>query len=378
MNANRTELELNAMFVDDDQEVIEQCEPMLPAAIGKFSIRWTAFSSFEEAIERMDEKKYDIVVTDVYKGRALTGRLNVNEGDSRAASIVDKAKQLGFSFIIMYSDGPCPAGIVLTPSLQFVDKSATNPPFPEPIAAVLAGMLESRGAIVEVMMALRKELERGAGAYIWTFLEDNWDSLVADEEFSKSGLERLIRRRASMQINESAIEGQVMRRQYADAYDYYIMPVLPGDLRLGTLLSKKNQAGQERFYFVLTPHCHMVKFGDAQPKADTVLLAECKSSHEVTNKDWRQLEGKKTRIPSLSVGTPEGRYCFLPDFCRIPSLYVDLMQLSSVSIAEVDATYERVALVDSPFAEAVQSCLARFYANVGHRNLRDYTVKQNG
>ncbi len=323
----------------------------------------------------MDEKKYDIVVTDVYKGRALSGKLNVNEADNRASSVVERAKALGFSFIVMYSDGACPTDIALSPSLQFVDKATPSPPFPQSITAVLGSMLETRGAIVQVMTKLRRELESDAAGYIWGFLEANWDALSVDADFATSGLERLIRRRASIQMNEMIGAQGMTRRLNADAYDYYVMPVLPGDLRLGTLLLKKCNDGNSAFFIVLTPHCHMARQGDKPPRADRILLAECIPSIVLTEKGLRQLEGKKTRIPASSVGTPEGRYCFLPEFCGVPDLYIDLMRLTSVEMQSIDAEYTRVALVDSPFAEAVQSSMARFYANVGHRNLFDYTAK---
>lgn len=366
---------LNAMFVDDDKEIIEQCRQLVPESIGEYPVRWTMFDSFEEAVKMMDEKKYDIVVTDVYKGRALSGKLNVNEVDNRAASVVERAKELGFSFIVMYSDGACPTDIGLSPSLQFVDKALPSPPFPQSIAAVLGDMLEKRGAILQVMTRLRRELESDAAGYIWGFLEANWDALSADADFATSGLERLIRRRASIQINELIGAQGMTRRPNADAYDYYVMPVLPGDLRLGTLLSKKNKEGALEYFIVLTPHCHMARQGEKPPRADTILLAECIPSKALTSKGLRELEGKKTRIPASSVGTPDGRYCFLPEFCGVPDLYIDLMRLTSVALQVVESDYERMALVDSPFAEAVQSSMARFYANVGHRNLIDHTVK---
>lgn len=365
---------LKGLFVDDDAEIVEQCKVLLPATIGDYSVHWTVCGSFEEAIQIMEETKFELVVTDVYKGRAQTGKLNVDPANSMAADVVSKAKSIGFSFIVMYSDGPCPEGVNLTASVQFVDKASNSPPFPASIEAVLEGMLQSRGSVLQVMAKLRRELERGAGSFIWEFLEQNWTELVADPEFSDSGLERLIRRRASIQINESFGGGGLSRRVNSDPYDYYIMPALPGDLRLGTLVCQLI-GEQKKYHLVLTPHCHMVRHGGKPPKSEVVLLAGCKLSEEVTGLKLSQLEGKKTRIPAVSVGTPEGRYCFLPAFCGIPDLYVDLMSLSSVSFAEIDSTYVRIANVDSPFAEAIQSCLSRFYANVGHRNLQDYTMK---
>lgn len=365
---------LQALFVDDDSEIVEQCKALLPDEIEGSTVEWTTLDSFDQAIAAMDERKFDLVVTDVYKGRALTGKLNVNEVDNQAKSVVGKAKSIGFSFIVMYSDGACPADIELTASLQFVDKAKNEPPFPESVCDVLGEMLRARGAILSVMSKLRHELERDAGGFIWSFLEANWDTLSVDPEFGETGLERLIRRRVAIQMNEMIGAQGMMRRSNADQYDYYVMPVLPGDLRLGTLLTRPNDQGELEYHLVLTPHCHMVSFKGSPPKADTVLIAACILSTSLTSKSLRELDARQTRIPASNVGKPEGRYCFLPGFCSIPDLFVDVMSLQSVSYDDIDRVFVRVATVDSPFAEAIQSSVSRFYANVGHRNLIDYSA----
>jgi hypothetical protein len=47
------------------------------------------------------------------------------------------------------------------------------------------------------------------------------------------------------------------------------------------------------------------------------------------------------------------------------SLYCDFLQLESVPHDTLETEYDRVATLDAPFAEALQSCFLRFYAAVG-------------
>lgn len=50
-------------------------------------------------------------------------------------------------------------------------------------------------------------------------------------------------------------------------------------------------------------------------------------------------------------------------------MYCDLLQVESIPFLDAAAMYERVAVLDTPFSEALQSCFTRFYSNVGVPNL---------
>lgn len=364
---------LSALFVDDDEEIVEQCRSLLPDSIDHHTVSWTFVSSFEEATKLLSEARFDVVVTDVYKGRKLSGKANVSAADNHAKAIVEAVKSLGFSLIVLYSDGPRPDDLLTSPSIRFVDKSVTSPPFPEPVIEILSELIETRGKSLEVVHKIRSELDREAGSYIWSFIDENWDTLNKDPEFGVSGLERLIRRRAAIQMNERLHLGGIEPRADADKYDYYIWPSLPGPLRLGTILKSNTE---EKYFVVLTPHCHLVPNGrdgdgkEKAPRADMVLLSECLFARDLVRATKVSNKHGFLRIPAI-VGSPEGRYCFLPGFASLPDLLSDLMRLSSVPYVDISRNFQRIAVLDSPFAEAVQSSLARFYANVGHRNLAE-------
>lgn len=368
-------LRLSALFVDDDEEIVQQCEELLPKNIGGHEIEWSFVRSFEEAEELLQKTKFDVVVTDVYKGRKLTGRSGVSPADNHATKLVELVKGAGFSLVILYSDGPRPDEMIVGNSIKFIDKSAADPPFPSPVEQMLATLLEGRGRSLDVIRSIQSELERTIGSYIWGFIDEHWDALREDAAFEESGLERLIRRRVAIQVNERFESQSVARRPHADRYDYYVYPPLPGPLRLGTLVRRVTD---QQLYIVLTPHCHLAQNGKDKdgklnpPRADFVLLAQCLPAQNILGavKETKKQAGC-LRIPAI-VGSPEGRYCFLPKFASLPDVLCDLMQLSSVPHTNlVSKEYEKVAVVDSPFAEAIQSSFNRFYANVGHRNLID-------
>jgi hypothetical protein len=65
------------------------------------------------------------------------------------------------------------------------------------------------------------------------------------------------------------------------------------------------------------------------------------------------------------VGQPEGRYWFLPAFLEMEDLYCDLLQVESITMEDLARRFTRFAVLDTPFAEALQSCFVRLYSAVG-------------
>jgi len=49
----------------------------------------------------------------------------------------------------------------------------------------------------------------------------------------------------------------------------------------------------------------------------------------------------------------------------MPDLFCDFLQLESIPYEEIRDQHERFAVLDTPFAEALQSCFTRFYSAVG-------------
>lgn len=87
-------------------------------------------------------------------------------------------------------------------------------------------------------------------------------------------LERLVRRRAAIQIGRLNISAEELAEiEYVEGAEFYIWPTISGDeLRLGELLQHKQS---KEYRVVLTPHCHLtIQPGDTSPRADYVLTVK--------------------------------------------------------------------------------------------------------
>jgi CheY-like chemotaxis protein len=359
---------LHILLMDDDPEVLQQLQESLPATRKDYSLVWEPCQDFEEALRRISARRYDLVVTDVYrdqKGRAK----GIDPGDAKGLNSVQAIRGHRFCPVVAFSDGSKPEGFPQGPFLEFADKSGGN----ADILAKLDSILET--GIPGIAKRLHDELDGVGAAYMWDFLDRNWDRLRQNELANPTVTERLIRRRAATQLGRISPQsggelGEV------EGVEFYVRPkISQGEYRLGEIVKSKATG---EFRVILTPHCHLtVQAGEAVPRADFVLTVKAVPALEVINqKKWdkdpsKQVEQLRRRIKANpEIGKPEGRYWFLPRFFEMPDLYCDFMRLESLPYAELLNGYEPFGVLDSPFAEAFQACFTKFYAAVGTGNLR--------
>ncbi len=146
----------------------------------------------------------------------------------------------------------------------------------------------------------------------------------------------------------------------------------------GDLVQKKDTTD---YFVVVTPTCDF-----ANDKADFVILAKCipltESAEFVA---WRgpdtppRFQGSNTKLQKLMADNRDGgqreRFMFLPGTSTFPDFIVDLQQLTTVPKDDRD-TFERMASLDSPYAEKLLSLFARYYGRIGTPNL-DVEIAMN-
>lgn len=374
-------LTLNILLVEDDQENLELLEKTLPSTVAEYSIQWEPCSDFEEAVRRVETRRYDVIVTDIYRDRE--GRQKgTDPEDEKAIDIIRSIKDRRFCPIVAFTSGSKPQTFELGPFVKFADKTKGN----DEIIARLEELLTT--GIPAIARKLHDELDRVSGSYLWEFLENNWDRLLEAGFSDPAVLERLVRRRAALQIGRlDPVADAPTEVESVEGVEYYIYPSVAGDeLRLGEILRHKND---NTFRVVLTPHCHLVVHSEGTtPKADHVTTVKAFPAEEIILKSHTDAEGnvgdlwpksakkkldmlrRRVQSPAGELGSPKDRYYYLPNFLDIPAMYCDLLQLESLPYETLEKEYECIAVLDTPFAEALQSCFTRFYSAVGVPELK--------
>ncbi len=359
MTGEKTVFEI--LVVDDDVEVLGQLKQLLPEAISGHEIAWEFCETFEEAFRLLQRRRFDVLVSDIYQGREKAKK-NVEEGDIRARELVDEIRKKRFCPIVLYTDGQLPDLLVTKPFVWSADKAA--PDYMEQLTNRLEQAIAT--GLPSIARQLHDDLDRFAGSYVWSFLADKWETLKSTQMLDTDILDRIIRRRAAIQFARMDGEG---KRGTDDPVDFYVYPPLSKFLRLGEIIKRKSDG---EFRVVLTPHCFLItQPGQDAPRASYVLTALAmpvsgfQLKWEKKGGDYQDQLRRRTSMPASKVPLPDGRFCYLPAFLEIPDLYCDLLRVESVEYSKIEAEYERIASLDAPYAEALQSCFARLHGAVG-------------
>src|SRR5262249_43606854 len=133
------------------------------------------------------------------------------------------------------------------------------------------------------------------------------------------------------------------------------------------------------YWILLTPSCDMVT---GRGKAELVLLARCLPlTEQAEYQQWRDTlpEPSSTirrRLQDLLRNnrrdSQSERFFFLPGVLSLPDLIVDFQQLEALQREHMHEL-ERLASLDSPFAEALLARFTRYFGRLGTPDL-DVTV----
>lgn len=362
-------ISLKVLLVEDDKESLGLLSETLPKILDGYNLEWESCESFETALTKVHNGRYDLVVTDIYRDRKDIEKRCLGADDDKAKDIIKEIRKLKFCPIVAFSSGSAPDGFPHGPFIKFADKSA-----PENADLLLKLSEVLKTGIPQIARKLHDEVDGIAGSYLWQFLEKNWDQLDQASDRKPDIIERLVRRRASIQIGrlDSALGGPAEIKS-VEGLEYYICPPISKDtLRLGEILKHKDSGS---YRVVLNPHCHLlVQPGAEKPRAEKVLLVDTFGAADMLKEKPPEGGNEEKRLESLRrylqsppriIGQLEQRYWFLPRFLDMPDLYCDFLSVRSELYENVISQYEGFAVLDAPFSEAFQACFVTFYSAVG-------------
>lgn len=362
-------MKLQVLVVEDEQSDLDQYLKDFPKVFEEEGVpaQLHGYSDFEEALQTMADpsRRFDLVVSDTYRGAH-------ENKDAKVVDLVHRYRAEGKRFcpIVVYSSAVKPDSLNETDFVLWADKAKADG-IEDAIRSILAT------GIPQIARTLHDELDQSAGSFLWEFLEDKWAELCSGGNMPAAVLERVIRRRAAAQISEMELSnGKWAPIATRTASEYYIYPRLHADyFGLGDVLKSRTDDSDIRV--ILTPHCHLyVQTGQQQPRADYVLTVRTVRAAEVlgerltnaaaqTDQEKRRKKLRHwSQSPARTERPPEGRHWYLPAFLAIPHLYCDFLQVESIPFEKLEE-YEPIATLVPPYAEAMQSCFASFYASVG-------------
>ena len=238
---------LNVLLIDDDPESLRLLKESLPENVAGATIRWEACGTFEDAFQLIEDRRFDVVVSDIYRDRTST-RKDLVTGDPQGKTVLDEIRTAGSA---PSSSSPMERSRKSPrkgPFVKLADKTPGNAQIIEKLGELI------RTGIPELAHRLHDELDSTSGSYLWTFLDDNWASLESSGLTVPAVLDRLIHRRAAVQfgrLQETA--NGVEERPMIEGAEFYLRPRIAQELRLGQIVERDGE-----YRVILTPHCHLV------------------------------------------------------------------------------------------------------------------------
>ncbi len=366
------------LFVEDEKDQLDQFKKTIHTNFDGLVIKWEFVESFEEVEAQLETKKYDLVVSDIYLNLKETGRqISPPTKDASGFLMFMEVKQRFSIPWILISNASAPEGFEKNagPFFRYVYK----PDGPKVLNNTIKEVLES--GFPEIRRNFLSAVEMDSANYLWSFLEKNWDDLrqgpFADDEI----LDRVIRNRAAVSLGKIDPSGESERNDAHSTEFYFYPPISPqNQYRLGSILKDK---GDGMIRVVMNPHCHLaVQPEKKTPRTEWVVTAGTVLASSLIDREKENRNLLRGKIgdrpdklarfirPDFSIGSPSGRYWFLPGFLEIPDVFCDFSDIQSFKINEIEKRFAHIATLSPPFAENLQALFNAFFGSVGIPDLQ--------
>jgi CheY-like chemotaxis protein len=367
------------LHVEDETQLADQIRDFFQAKgrFGDIEVTITRYDNIEDAKVVLDTTFFDLIILDL--------RL---AGENDGTEFLNYVKNKRFVPVVFYTGL---AGKVREETLvRVVLKDA-------------GGLERLRDAVNEIIKegisqfqtSLRSFVENSVKDYMWDFV-NRYAHPMKKELFDENAkiLKKLVLRRLAAELRETNTVDLFLSQSTATLSDrvveeadpvvqpieFYIIPPIFKYLAAGDVLSGKI-GGEESIWVVLHPTCDMIQRADGQCKAEYVTVA--KANPLTSFAEYNEWEGEKSKSKikalqklihnSKQDGQAE-RFWFLPGTLNIPHSVVDFQQIKT-DLPDNLMKLDKVASLDSPFAENLLTSYSRYKGRIGQPRINaDYVL----
>ena len=346
-------MEIKILMIDDDEAICKQIKELFDdQIINNNKIKLDYLHNFEEGINLLKEKDYDLIILDLYKGRP-----SEQNTDRPGEQILEHIKKSAFIPVIFFSGLVNPIQHLKSEVIRIVRKSDGN----EVLKKEIESVFESKLPLIR--KKFNNYVTETMRSYFWDFVHPNWSSLK--EVNDEVSLGYLLIRRLANSLSKDQI-GKLLgdpKIKVDKSYpmEFYIYPPMCSEYETGDILKK-----DDSFFVLLTPSCDLVN-RNGRIKAQNTMLV--KTTHLEDTEEYKTFkqnnnnENKKS-LMKLIESRKSDRYFFLPKTTFITNSILDFQDIIVIPTSELNR-YTKIAKVDSPFAESMLSNFIRYYNRVG-------------
>jgi CheY-like chemotaxis protein len=361
------------LFVDDDPGFCRQIQEFLDGETipPDDRLQVKTLNDFGDALNELETYRFDLLILDV-----RLGPHSITPDEEAGITTLQAIQQRRFIPVVFYTGLPNLVRHLVTPLIQVVEKTEELPRLLDSLKSIFATRVPA------VNRALIRRLETIQRDYMWDFVANHWGQF--GDTSDHTSLAYLLARRLATSLSGSGIQqlaqelgdsaGTTVAEGHVHPMRYYVIPPVEPAPLVGDIY--QGQVGEHNGYWaLLTPSCDMVT---GREKAELVLLARCLPlTEQVEYQQWRDglptpsrtINGKlQDLLRNNRRDSQSERFLFLPGALSLPDLVVDFQQLVTLQRDHMGGL-ERLASLDSPFAEALLARFTRYFGRLGTPDL---------
>lgn len=298
-------------------------------------------SDFDEGFARVSNGESDVVVLDVRREATASAP----EDDAAGHATYLDIKKARFAPVVFWTALPEKVTDEEMPPLVTVLTKEDI----ERLPAAITAAVESRA--VATINEIEQQVMSVLTEHMWNELAPNWAEYTADGD--AADISQVLLSRLARILDDKREQASASHPSHRYVYPAPSAHRAPGDILRAT---------DETWWVTLTPACDF-----ARNKVKFILIAKADPleanaryqswAEKKSNGAWKELERNVLRAT-------QGRYYYLPAFRDLPDLVLDLENVRTVTVDELEPM-EAVASLVSPFAEALLVQHSQFRGRIG-------------
>lgn len=349
------------LVVEDNPEIARLLQEALPESVESPDLSEIEISpDFQGAAEMLRKQNFDLIILDLKEGS--TSSFGEVEDYTAGQRVFDELKSIRFVPVIFFTAWPHAVKLEENQFVRVVSKA-------EGVARVQD---EIRAVFTTKLPDLSRHIAEVQREYMWGF-SAHWRQMETSHD--KADVAYLLARRLALSLESEArrmvrtIAGRsapIADPKNIHPMEMYIFPPDTRNYFAGDIL--KDATGFEpTFWIILTPSCDFEQGG----RIENILLAECTPLQATEEyKLWAQEQSPerlallKELIADNRRKSQEDRFKFLPGTYFLRDSVIDFQKLRLAPFEEI-SRLEKIASLDSPFAESIIAKFSRYFGRLG-------------
>ncbi len=361
---------LKILYVeDDDDNRSGLIEALSGIEINGQTIEIKGEADFNVAVEKIID--FHIVILDLYKGKVGS------DGEAAGNKVLESIQEKIFIPVIFYSAATDKVSDLKSQVIGIATKGDGGI---EELKQEIKRLSDHN--LPYIRERIHEHIDKKLRNYFWEIIQNKKDIFKPESQDYSLGylLLRNIGNSLSKKNIVDILEDPDIKKDEEKVHpmEFYLYPTDgSNEYESGEIIKQ----GKE-FYVILTPSCDFIPRKGGKRKAEKVLLAKANplTSTPAFNKySGDKSKNNKNELSDLIRSEKYPRYFFLPGTPFLENLVVDFQDKLMVEYEDLHSNYQRIAKLDSPFAEAMVTKFISYYNRVGYPDIDvDYILNNLG